>query len=167
MKCALLVIDMLKGYYKGFSKGSMDKASEYINGAIEIFRKNGLPVIWVQDYGKDGADSKTAEFDAIDVLKQDTKDKIILKRYKNGFNKTGLLNYISENSVDVLIITGYSAAHCVLSTYRAAEDYDLRPILLRGAIAGDSDENIRFVENINEIISIKILEIMAGEGGAA
>jgi nicotinamidase-related amidase len=158
-KYALLIVDMQKEYYKGFSKDSMDKACEYINMAIDIFRKGNLPIIWIQDERKGGIVSGTKGYEIIDLLIQDKNDKFVNKIYRNGFNKTDLLNFVNENGIDTLIITGYSAAYCVLSTYRAAEDYDLRPLILKKALASDIDENIiNFVENISNLITIEELE---------
>jgi hypothetical protein len=47
----------------------------------------------------------------------------------------------------------------VLSTCRGAEDVDFNPILLRGSLASGDSENIRFVEKINQIISLGALEV--------
>ena len=157
MKFALLILDMQKGYYKDFSKNSMDNACEYINKAINIFRKRNLPIIWIQDNGKGGIIGGTKDHEIIDILTQNENEKIINKRYKNSFNKTDLSEYINKNNIDTLIITGYSAAYCVLSTYRAAEDYDLKPIILKNALAEYSNGEIKFVEKISEIITIKEL----------
>jgi nicotinamidase-related amidase len=158
MKNALLVLDMQKGYYKDFNKKSMDNACIYINMAINLFRKKKFPIIWIQDNGKGGIISGTEDFEIIELLDQDKNDKNISKRYKNSFNKTDLIEYINQNEISTLIITGYSAAYCVLSTYRAAEDYDLRPIILKNALAEYSDGEIEFVEKISEIITINELE---------
>jgi len=46
----------------------------------------------------------------------------------------------------------------VLSTCRGAVDLDLTPILLRGSLASDSAENIKFVESINDMISYGALK---------
>ena len=158
MKPVLFIMDMQKGYYEGYSKESMDKACEYINIALELFRNKNLPIIWIKDDGKGGIINGTIGFEIIDNLKHDENEVIICKKYRNSFNKTKLLEYIIENSIDTIIITGYSAAYCVLSTYRAIEDYDLRPLLLKGALAEYSIGEIKFVENISEIITIKELE---------
>jgi nicotinamidase-related amidase len=161
-KIALLILDMQNGYYNGFSKDSMDNASEHINEAIKLFRKNNLPIIWICDDEKGGLINGTKDFEIIDILDKNENDKIISKKYRNGFNKTVLLEYINMYSIDTLIITGFSAEYCVLSTYRAAEDYDLRPIMLKNALAcyENKGENVKFVENISETISIKELEKM-------
>ena len=57
-----------------------------------------------------------------------------------------------------VIVSGFCAQYCVLSTYRGAEDLDLTPIILRSALASDAPENIRFVESISEIISFVALK---------
>jgi nicotinamidase-related amidase len=158
MKPALFIIDMQKEYYKGNSKESMDKASGHINTAIEIFRKKNLPVIWITNEKKEGRFKAPDGFEIIDNFKPDKNDIFIYKNYRNSFNKTNLINVINDNSIDTVIVTGYSAAFCVLSTYRAAEDYDLTPIILKNAIAGDSVENTKFVESISDLVTVKVLE---------
>jgi nicotinamidase-related amidase len=161
MKLVLFIIDMHKGYYDIFSKEgkeSIDNACKYINLAIELFRKNNLPIVWIKDDGKDGIYKDTPGFEIIDKLEQKENEITICKRYRNSFNKTNLINYIIENSIDTIIITGISAARCVLSTYRAAEDYDLKPIILKGSLGEYTAGEIEFVEKISETITIKELE---------
>ena len=64
--------------------------------------------------------------------------------------------------MDTVIITGFCAEYCVLSTYRGADDLDLAPIILRGALASATVENIKFVESISEIISYEALKKVLG-----
>ena len=160
MKPVLLIVDMHKGYYERFpkeGKETMDKACININLALELFRKNNLPIVWIKDDGKDGMYKDTPGYEIVDKLEQKENEVTICKRYKNSFNKTTLLDYINENSIDTIIITGISAGRCVLSTYRAAEDYDLKPIILKGALGEYSSGEIQFVENISETITIEEL----------
>jgi nicotinamidase-related amidase len=157
MKWALLIIDMQKAYYQGYSRESMDKAAAVINAAAALFRKQGLPVVWIQDEGalpKGGS----AGFEVIDALNQGERELRISKRYKNSFNKTGLFDALKGAGVDTVIVTGYSAAHCVLSTYRGAEDLDLFPLLLKNGTAGNAAEAVQFVEGLSELITLKTLE---------
>src|SRR5215510_7499367 len=132
----------------------MDKACNCINMAINIFRKNKLPIVWIKDAGKGGIIKDTINFEIIKKLKQKENEITICKKYRNSFNKTNLLDYIYENKIDTIIISGYSAAYCVLSTYRAAEDYDLKPLILKNGLAEYSNGEIGFVEKISEIINI-------------
>jgi len=155
MRMALMIIDMQKAFYVGNSKTSMDSAVEYINAAIEMFRTKNLPIIWVQDRG-DVAPGEIG-FELIDQLKPQENEHRIIKDYGNSFNKTECAKIIMDENIDTLIITGYCAEYCVLSTYRGALDLDIVPILFRGSIASGEKENIRFVESICDIASYQVL----------
>ena len=165
MKPALLVIDVQKEFFK-FSpttSQSLHDATEYINAAIALFRKNDLPIICIQHMdeeeklvpGEEGFELP----EELDVLPSDVH---IHKTYGNAFNKTSLEHQLRELGVDTVIITGFSAEHCILSTYRGAEDLDLTPIILRGSLASGIPENITFVESISHIISYGALEKVLG-----
>ena len=164
MKPVLLVIDVQKAFFTNpTTSQSINAAIEYINDAIELFRENHLPIICIQDMdeaegvvpGKDG-------FDLPQNLKILSSDLHVHKTYRNSFNKTILAEKLRELGVDTVIITGFAAERCVLSTYRGADDLDLTPIILREALASDNPEYIEFVERISNIISYgslkKVLE---------
>lgn len=158
MKLALLVIDVQKEFFdiSPATTQSLNDAIEYINAAIALFRAKDLPVICVQDMEGDrvpGAEGFEVP-EALDILPTDLH---IHKTYGNAFNKTPLEDKLSALGVDTLILTGFSAAQCVLSTHRGAEDLDLTPILLRGSLASDNPKHIRFVEEISNIISYGVL----------
>jgi nicotinamidase-related amidase len=165
MKPALLVIDVQKEYFKinPATTASLESAIEHINEAIKFFRKKQLPVICIQYIGKEGKPKPGDEgFETPETLNVLPSDLHIHKTYGNAFNKTPLGEKLRGAGVDTVILTGYCAEYCVLSTYRGAKDIDLTPIILRGSIAGGEPENIRFVENLNELISFgalaKVLE---------
>jgi nicotinamidase-related amidase len=161
MNIALLVIDVQKEVLKTDAEASRSilKAMDCINAAIELFRKKNLPVIGIQHIdekarlvpGMDGFEIP----EEVKLLPSDTR---IQKTHSNAFIKTELQKVLQERNIRTLILAGYCAEFCVLSTYRGARDLDMQPIILRGAIASGNSENIRFVENINEIISLGALE---------
>ncbi len=160
MKPALIVIDVQKAFFKHPIKAqSLNDAIVSINAAIDLFRKKNLPVICVQHIDEeDQLMPGTAGFDLpehLDILPDDIH---IYKTYGNAFNKTPLLEKLRALEVDTVILSGYCAENCVLSTCRGAEDVDLTPILLRGSLASGNLERIRFVEGINEVISYGALE---------
>jgi nicotinamidase-related amidase len=164
MNMALLIIDMQKVYYKSNAKASMDQAAEYINWAINRFRRNNKKIIWTQhENKKDGIIKGTEDFEIIDPLKPSNNEKIIIKEYDNAFNKTDLYDYCIEENIDTLIMTGCFAEYCVLSTYQGAKDKDLTPIILKKAIASGNKDNIKFVEDIEDIITIQILTKIINE----
>ncbi|OPY30953.1 MAG: nicotinamidase/pyrazinamidase [Methanocella sp. PtaU1.Bin125] len=163
MKPALLVIDVQKEFFKmgPETARSLDSAIEYINAAIDLFRARGLPVISVQDKDVEaGCVPGAGGFDLPDSLKVLPSDLHIVKTYGNAFNKTPLADALRTAGVDTVIVTGFCAEYCVLSTYVGARDHDLTPILLRNAIASGRPESVRFVENAYDVISYGALKKM-------
>ena len=160
MKPALLVIDVQNLFFKNspVASQSLNNAIRMINRAIALFREKQLPVICIQQMDKEqNLVPGESDFDTpanMDILPGDIH---IHKRYRNSFNQTSLADILREKGVDTVIVTGYSAEYCVLSTAWGAEDLDLTPILLRGALASGSQENIRFVESVNDLITYKAL----------
>jgi nicotinamidase-related amidase len=165
MKPALLVIDVQKAFF-GIDLAttqSLDSAIEYINAAIALFRERGLPVICVQHMNKEeklvpGEDG----FDLPDKLNILPSDLHIRKTYGNSFNKTPLAEELLKLDVDTVIITGFCAEYCVLSTCRGALDLDLTPVIFRGSLASGVPENVRFVESISDVISYGALKKVLG-----
>lgn len=165
MNPALLVIDVQKKFFKfgSMTAQSLNDAIECINAAIALFREKHLPVICIQHMdekeklvpGEEGFELP----EELDILPSDMH---IHKTYGNSFSKTPLEEELRELGIDTVIITGFCAEYCVLSTYRGAQDLDLTPIMLRGSLASGIPENIKFVESISDIISYgalkKILE---------
>ncbi len=142
---------------------TLGRAIEYINAAIALFREKDLPVICVQHLNEKRRLVAGEEgFDVPDQLAILPTDLHIHKTYGNSFTKTPLAHELRELGVDTVIITGFSAEHCVLSTYRGAQDLDLTPIILRGALGSDDADNIRFVESISDIISLGALKRVLG-----
>ena len=165
MKPALLIVDVQKEFYENNvqTAQSLRDAVEYINAAITLFRAKNLPIVCIQHMnekeklipGEDG-------FELPDELSILPSDISIHKTYGNAFNKTALQSKLHELDVDTVIITGYCAEYCVLSTYRGAKDLDLTPIILRSSLASDTLENIKFVENISDVISYGALKNVLG-----
>lgn len=159
MKPALMIIDMQKAYYGALTSSHMDAASEYINYVIPKFEQKGLPVIWVYNVDEeDGAVPGNDAFEFIDQLKPGENHIKIHKTYSNGFNKTEADAVLKEHGVDTIVMTGFCAEFCVLSTYRGARDLDYFPVLLKNGIASRKDENKEFVEDISETITAGMLE---------
>lgn len=159
MKPALLVIDVQKQFFDPTTTPSFDRAIQYINAAIALFREKQLPVISVQHLDSaDGLVPGEDGFDLPESLAILPSDLHIHKNYSNSFNKTPLAENLRTMGVDTVIVTGYCAEYCVLSTYRGAGDLDLKPIILRGSLASDVPERIKFVEDISDVISYGALK---------
>ncbi len=149
---------MQKEFCVGKAAESMATASWYINAVAVHFRKKNLPVVWIQDMDKQyGVIPGTKGFEIIDSLERLENEIVIHKEYGNSFNKTDCGKILKQQNVDTLIITGFCAENCVLSTYRGALDLDFTPALLQHGVAGEDMENLRFVEKICDGISYKMV----------
>jgi nicotinamidase-related amidase len=160
MKPALFVIDIQKQFYEidDDTTSSLNSAVEYVNEAIKIFRKKNLPVISIQHINEeDGLVPGNSAFDLPDDLKINPDDLHIHKTYSNAFIKTGLLEKLKKMNVDSVVVCGFCAEYCVLSTYHGARDVDLFPFILRGGLASYTQKNIEFVEDICESVSLGVL----------
>jgi nicotinamidase-related amidase len=159
MKLALMIIDMQKELYVGHTKDQMDRAAEYINYILPKFEEKNLPVIYVQalDEGE-GVVPGTEGFEIIDSLKPKSNSTVIHKRYANSFNKTEVDKIFRNAGVDTVVMTGFCAEFCVLSTYRGAKDLDYFPVILKNGIASTEEPNKEFVEKISETITARMLE---------
>ena len=161
MRPALMIIDMQKEYFSDSSKESMTDASEYINEVIGYFRGKKIPIIWVQNLDKeDGVVPGVEGFEIIDLLEKKNDEISIFKEYGNSFNKTECENILRSEDIDLIVMSGYCAENCVLSTYRGAEDLDFMPVLLKNGIASGDDENLRFIEKLCDTVPYNILEKM-------
>ena len=161
MKPALLVIDIQNEFFNRTQAcyDSLKSAIEYINAAIDLFREKNLPIVVIQHKTKYLEPGKSG-FDVHDSVKLKPQDIRIVKTYRNSFTKTELAEKLRKLGVDTVIVTGYRADNCVLSTYRGAQDFDFAPIILKGSLASKNAEQIRFVEEISEIISYGALKKM-------
>lgn len=164
MKLGLMIIDMQKEFYVGETLSQMDAAAEYINYVLPKFQEKNLPVIYVQDVDEgDGVLPGTAGFEFIDSLMPGDGAIRIHKRYGNSFNKTDCDKILKDNGVDTVVVTGFCAEFCVLSTYRGAKDLDYFPVILKNGIASTKESHKEFVENISETITAGTLMKLLNE----
>ncbi|MBN1259282.1 MAG: cysteine hydrolase [Anaerolineae bacterium] len=163
MKPALFVIDVQKAFYEIDDNvtQSLQAATWFINAAIALFREKALPIICVQHIDEEeGLVPGVEGFDVPDELDLLPTDVYIHKTKGNAFIGTPLIDTLHRLEVDTVILTGFCAEYCVLSTYRGAADLDFHPILLRGSLASGKAEHIRFVEDISSLITYGALRTL-------
>ncbi len=164
MKLAFIVIDLQKGWRGPKNAAFMDEARDTINAILPAFRKKGLPVVWVQHIDEDeGVVEGSSGFELIEGLEPLPGEARVSKRYSNSFIKTELDGYLRAQGVDTLVLAGYCAEWCVLSTYRGAQDLDYLPFLLEEGTASSDEENHRFVKKISEVIPFYLVKKMLSE----
>jgi nicotinamidase-related amidase len=163
MKPALLIIDVQNRFFKinQACADSLNSAIECINATIALFRSKGYPIFIIQHKNEEEhLLPETPDFELPKTLNVEPRDPHVTKTYGNSFNKTSLAAQLQGLAADTLIITGFCAEYCVFSTYVGAQDLDLKPIILRRAIASDNAEHIRFVEEITETITYGALKTL-------
>lgn len=165
MKPALLIIDMQEAFYDfdPETSRSLKQAEDFINAVIPVFREKGLPIFVIEDIDEESGRIPGAPgFDTVSTIALQPTDPRVHKTYSNGFNKTHLHDLLQEAGVDTVILTGFAASKCVLSTCRGAADLDYTPIILRDALADFLPDRILFTEQVNNLISfgalVKFLE---------
>jgi len=143
-----------------------DIAMEYINALIDLFRKNGYPIIRVyhtsEDYsvtpGTDGF-----EFPAtVKILPADPK---VIKTYGDGFNKTDLDKVIKGTGSNTLFLCGLSATGCVLATWIGAQNHDYKAFMVKNGIIIHSAEYTRQVAHIFYAVSYDVVQLLIENAG--
>jgi nicotinamidase-related amidase len=159
MKPALLVIDMQERYYarsQGATRECWDRAIGCTNAAIDLFRARGLP-IYVIEHLDGGFGPDAADFPTVSNLDLDPSMPRVRKTTGSVFASTDLEKTLRKEGVTALVCTGYAAENCVLSTVRHAKDLGLGPMILQNSLASRYIDRIRFVEEINDSLSLGAL----------
>lgn len=162
MKPALLVVDMQARFYAKAApekKASWDDAIRVINPVIGLFRRKGLPVVAVEHVDEgDGLVPGSEGFGTDGRIELLPGDRRVRKLYGSAFGKTNLSKILADAGVDTVIVSGYCAEWCVLSTARGAEPEGFTAIVLADGIASGHPARIPFVLEICESMSSGALE---------
>jgi nicotinamidase-related amidase len=161
VKPALLVIDVQKAYLQSISESDRKIAFHYINGLIDLFRKNGFPVIRIYHYSKEyGPEqgSEQFEFDPdIQIKPEDTK---VIKTYPDAFNKTDLDKVLKEKGCNTVFLCGLSAVGCVLATWIGAMDFDYQAFLIKDAMMSHNSTYTDNVETMFDAVSYDMVKLI-------
>lgn len=159
MKPALLVIDLQKAYCdRDRTRRELSvAAADCVNAAAALFREKGFPVVAVYHAVKRGPGPGDPAYEYLDAVDIGTPDVRIDKTKGNAFAGTDLEARLRALGVDTVILTGYCAERCVLSTARGAADLGFTAIVLRGALASGRRDHVEFIERIEESVSLGAL----------
>ncbi len=143
---------------------SVEKRLDIINEAIAWFRKKGLPIIvgYTED-AEHGLLPGTRSFEVPATVDVKETDPRVTKRHSNAFGNPELGTMLKKERCDTIVIVGLSASGCVLATYFAAPDWNIRPYLLKGGVASHNEEHIRFAEEICDTLSLRELDTPCDE----
>lgn len=166
MRPALLIVDIQKAFFSRdeTTAASLRNAIEYANAAMPLFRAKDLPVVCVlHQEEEDGLMPGTPGFEPHESLQFAPGDLRIVKRTSSAFaGGTGLGDRLRALGVDAVVIVGFCAEFCVLSTCRGAEDEGFKALLLRDSLASGHPDRIPFVQSINDGLSFGALTYLLG-----
>jgi len=161
LKPALLVIDIQNAYLPMMSAEGKDSALYMINGAIELFRENGFPVIRVHHTDPQyGPKPGTKEFEFPESVLVKPEDPRIVKNYPSAFKKTDLDRLLKEKGCNTVFLCGLSAVGCVISTYYGASDLDYDVFMVRDALMSHNAEYTRVVQEFCDSVGYAALKVM-------
>jgi nicotinamidase-related amidase len=152
---ALIVIDMAYGWtdpaYAGGSS-RLEPAVAAINRLLPLARSRGVPIIFTTSPFPDRPRKKTAADPSPGFRPWDSRackidqritvgpgDQTLAKEHASAFVGTPLLGHLVASRIDTLVITGCSTSACVRATATDAKSYELRPIIVREAVADRSE----------------------------
>jgi nicotinamidase-related amidase len=167
MKAALLVIDIQKAYAADEeTKRAYCEAALYINAAAELFRKRGHVIVSIYHHDREnGPHPGDPAYEFADEVKIGVPDVVISKTHGNAFYETSLAEDLRALGTGPVLVSGFCAEHCVLDTYRGAEERGFPPLLLRGGIASRTREAVEFVERLGSLVSVGALEALLQKDG--
>lgn len=129
-KKALIVIDIQNDYFENGAIPLVNPAGASVNARkiLDYFRANNLPIAHIQHVSADpGAMPIFVEGTNGVEIHENVKpldgEKVFQKYYPNSFRETGLLEYLKENDVTEVVITGMMTHMCIDATTRAAFDF--------------------------------------------
>ena len=164
MRPALLILDPQNDFYENDNPNLVEfqHVIPTINAVIAAFRKRKLPIVFVQHTSrKKLQDTYPWEiFKEFNCYPEDTR---LSKSYSNAFWKSELDTYLKYLRVDFVVIAGFVAEYCVLSTYRGARERGYQVTILQDAIASvDDNQRTKFVIDISNNISLSALAELLG-----
>ncbi|MEG1020675.1 MAG: cysteine hydrolase family protein [Myroides sp.] len=139
-KQALIIIDIQNDYFENGALPLVNPIQASINASkvLEHFRANNLPIAHIQHVSPNGAPFMALGTNGVEIhenVKPLNGEKVFQKNYPNSFRGTGLLDYLKENEVTEVVITGMMTHMCVDATTRAAFDFEYKCIVIDDACA--------------------------------
>lgn len=137
---ALIIIDIQNDYFENGALPLANPLEASINASkvLEYFRTNNLLIAHIQHVNPKGAPFMAVETNGVEIhenVKPLKGEKVFQKSYPNSFRETGLSEYLKENNVTEVIITGMMTHMCVDATTRAAFDFEYKCTVIGDACA--------------------------------
>ncbi|GMK46607.1 hypothetical protein PghCCS26_37360 [Paenibacillus glycanilyticus] len=162
MKIGFLIIDMQAIHLEGLEKKAIDKACEYINYVSDILRSKGQMIIHIQDIEGISEINKD-QYQTIPEVEMKDTDVVITKEFSNAFWNTGLEQLLKEQGIELLIISGTAAEHCVLFTYNGAIERGFKPVILQNGVLSTNRDAISSLYRDRNVVSYPVIPYLVNE----
>ena len=150
-KKALLVVDVQENLLDPNSGMHMDPAAippfiENLNKSIEFFAENKMPVIYIVNEFTNpflnlltsNACKKGAKGTDIDKRVNRVNDLVYRKSKSNALTNRDLSQYLKENAISELYVTGLFAEYCIKATAISAKANNYKVIIIEDAVGSKS-----------------------------
>ncbi len=161
MKIALIVIDMQKCFLSEYSGlQPIKECCTYINHVGRVLRNAGHLIIHVKDMEE--AEVLSAEqLEFTEDIEVGPKDLVVEKKQSNAFWNTNLDEILQEHGVDLLILCGQAAEHCVLFTYNGARERGRTAVILQNGVLSQKPGRVEALMADRNVISYPVIEVIA------
>lgn len=150
MKKALIIVDM-----QMYVQDRLDGGRDHVHGDANVkiaalaakFRKSGETVIHVHHGDPDPTSPMHPGAPAQQVMPGVEPlygEPVFIKSTSSPFASTDIENYLRNNHIENLVVTGAVAGYCVNTTVRAGSDLGFTVVVVRDAVVGFDlpDENL-------------------------
>ncbi|MFP4977314.1 cysteine hydrolase family protein [Paenibacillus sp. CN-4] len=167
MTIAQLIIDMQTVYLEEepLESKRIEQACMYINYVAEQLRSKEQIVVHVQDV-EGLTEENQASYQVIPEISVLASDLRVQKRHSNAFWQTELEEMLRSRGVELVIISGFAAEHCVLFTYNGAAERGFKPVILQNGILSAKSDIISSTYRDRNLISYPVVEFLMREGAA-
>ncbi|MGG2066851.1 cysteine hydrolase family protein [Bacillus sp. S14(2024)] len=149
---ALIIVDVQKAFHdKKWGERNNLNAEENISKILQLWREKGWTVIYIQ-HESDNPNSvfypKNEGFAIKEIVKPIDGEVIITKKVNSSFIGTNLEEFLKENKITTVVITGLTTPHCVSTTTRMSGNLGFHTYLISDATAafGMKDQNDKYYD---------------------
>lgn len=144
---ALIIIDVQEAFEdEKWGERNNPNAEKNISEILQVWRARGLEVIHIR-HTSDNPNSvfhpSHRGFNIKEVVKPLESEVLMTKKVNSSFIGTNLENYLLENHIRTVVITGLTTPHCVSTTTRMSGNLGFDTYLISDATAafGLTDQN--------------------------
>ncbi len=157
---ALLVIDVQQGLFERPTPVyKAEQLLQNINALVDRAHHDNVPVFYIQHSGKEILLKDSPAWHFHPQIQPLDGDGIVHKQHGNAFEETTLDEALKAKAVTSLVITGLVSHGCVKDTCLGALDLGYKLILVRDAHSNLSKEAARIIEDLNQEMSLKKVEL--------